>query len=132
MGILGFSRNLPQLLLKALFSVLTVLVCLGAIASCSGEEWNCSSGHCRFVQDSTGCVTEQAYDQLTDEFDYINRTGDTSRIGSLYLGGRCKRFPEGTVVFVLEPGIFKVKVRFENLPDEPDRWMSAESLRSTE
>ncbi len=115
----------------ARLSIVTAFVYLFALANCGGgEEWNCSSGVCRFDYDATGCLTEEAYEELSEELDYVNRTRDTSRIGVLYLEGLCKRFPEGTIVYVLESGMFTVKVRFMNLPDEPDRWMSAEALRS--
>ena len=114
----------------ARLSVVATFVCLFALENCGGEEWNCSSGECRFDYDATGCVTREAYEELVDEFVYLNRTGDTSRIGVLYLEGLCKRFHKGTIVYVLEGGIFTVKMRFMDLPDEPDRWMSAEALRS--
>ena len=113
-------------------AVATGIICLLlSIASCV-EEWNCSSGKCRFEYNATGCTTKNAYERLVDEFSYINKTKDTTRIGYLYSGGLCKRFPEGTAVFILEEGSFTVKVRFVHLPNEPDRWMSAEALRSAE
>ena len=114
----------------ARLSGVPTLVCLFVLANCGGEEWNCSSGECRFEYDATGCVTEKAHEEFTDHLDYINKTGDTSRIGYLYLGELCKRFPKGTIVYVVENGTFTVKVRFMDLPEEPDRWMSAEALRS--
>ena len=62
--------------------------------------------------------------------EYALKTSDTTRVMSLYLSGLCKQIPQGTLVYILEGGIFTVKVRYINLPDEPDRWMSAEFLRS--
>ena len=111
-------------------AVATVFICLlFSVASCV-KEWNCSSGKCRFKHNATGCTTKEAYERLKDELSYVNETGDTTRIGYLYSGGLCKRFPEGTIIRILEGGIFTVKVRFMHLPSEPDKWMNAEALRS--
>ena len=105
-----------------------VAACLFALSNCGGLN-QCSSGRCRLGYAASGCLTKQAYSQLTEELAYVNETRDTTRIMRLYIEGLCKSFPEGTVVFVLDPGVFTAKVRYTNLPDEPDRWMSAEALR---
>ena len=110
-------------------AVATALICLLFLVASCAKEWNCSSGRCRFEHNATGCTTREAYERLKDEFSYANETGDTTRISYLYSGGLCKRFPQGTIVHILEGGIFTVKVRFVHLSSEPDRWMSAEMLR---
>ena len=110
--------------------VCVVAACLFALSNCGGGRDWCDSGRCRLADPASGCLTKQAYDQLTEEFAYINETGDTTRTPRLYIGGLCKRYPAGTIVYVLEhSGLFTVKVRYTNLPEEADRWMSAEALR---
>ena len=95
-----------------------------------GKEWNCSSGECHLHYDASGCKTKDAYEQLQEEFVYINKTRDTRGADKLFQGGLCKRFPKGTRVYVMEEGMFTVRVRYTHLPNESDRWMSAEALRS--
>ena len=99
------------------------------LSNCGEPSW-CSSGRCQLDEAATGCLTIEAYDQLFEEFMYVNDPRDTSRLSRFYIGGLCKRFPEGTVVYVMENrGLFAVKVRYTDSPGEPDRWMSAEALR---
>ena len=114
---------------NAKLMVAAALTCFLTLSGC-GDEWNCSNGKCRLERNATGCLTKETYRQLIDEFNYINDTGDTTRLGPLYSGGQCKRFRKGTIVYVMEGGIHTVKVRFVDSPSEPDRWMSAEALRS--
>jgi len=111
-------------------AVAVAFLCLLLLVASCAKEWNCSSGKCRFERNATGCTTKEAYERLKDELSYVNETGDTTRINYLYSNGLCKRLPEGTIVHIMQTGIFTVKVRFTHLPGEPDRWMSAEALRS--
>ena len=104
------------------------VVCGLALLSACGDEM-CNTGTCRFEGNLTACVSREAYARLSDEFAYINRTGDTSRIRILYATGLCKRFPTGTRVHVLESsGLFRVKIRFLDRPGQPDMWINPEFL----
>ena len=46
----------------------------------------CFSGPCRLEAAVSGCLTEEAYDELVRAFIYIGRTGDTTRASLLYAG----------------------------------------------
>ena len=73
---------------NAKLMVAAALTCFLTLSGC-GDEWNCSNGKCRLERNATGCLTKETYRQLIDEFNYINDTGDTTRIGPLYSGGQC-------------------------------------------
>ena len=90
------------------------------------DEETCTSGECRLKYDAPGCLERDVYSDLVAEIIYLKDTGDQSRIKSFFMGGLCKQFPEGTVVYILESGNLLANVRFVNLPDEPNRWMSQE------
>ena len=97
-------------------------------SACSAGYDACTRGNCAFRHEATACVSEDLYERFTKELVYIHETGDTRKVGRFYRDGLCRRFPAGTLVTVLEPGLFRVKVRFRSL-DAPDAWISAEFLR---
>ena len=125
-GIVGveLKTNIKQYSATIIFASLFLTIGIGCT-----EDWNCTRGACVFHHDGSACVTRDAYDRLSDEFVYVQETGNTARIEQFYSHGSCKRFPKGTKVHVLDGGVFTVKVRFLDLPTEPDRWMSSEFLR---
>lgn len=102
-------------------------ILLFVISGCSSD--SCNKGTCKFNGAMSACVTEEAYDELMDEFRYMRETGQVSRaLDRLYQQGQCVRFPEGTKVHVLETGMFIVKIRFIYQNSYPDMWISPEML----
>lgn len=88
------------------------------------DEDTCTSGECRLKYEAPGCLERDVYSDLVKEAIYWKDTGDQSRLKSFFMGGLCRSFPEGTVIYILESGDLLANVRFVDLPDEPNRWMS--------
>ena len=109
---------------------MAALAAILLVMSGCGDD-SCNKGSCEFKGNVSACISKDAYKRLSREMLRINETGNVSGARRLYAQGLCERFPEGTKVHVVEPGVLYVKIRLKHRSSYPDMWISPDMLQSS-